>query len=138
MESTKIVRNLFAVLLAFCCIASAIKPVSATTAEPRIGSSSNASTTLNIVSNSASCSVYVTAKSSTYEVTANMALYCTDENPFEPLKTWLIIGTCSISATETWYVSRGHNYQVIADITVKTSSGKLVESFTVNSPVVHY
>lgn len=138
MKNAKRVKKLFAALLALCCIVSVIKPASAVTVQPKIDSSCTASATLKIALNSASCSVDARAKSLQHSITANMTLYCIDETPFKPLKTWSITGIYSISATETWYVSRGHDYQVIADITVKDSNSKLIESFTTTSAIIHY
>ena len=138
MKNVTIVRKLFAVLLTLCCIALAINPASAATIEPRLNSCSYANAELKINSNSASCSIHIITKFSDYKITADMTLYRINGTTFTPLKTWSIISTHTISTSETFYVSHGYDYQVIAYITVKDSSGKKLESFTVNSPVVHY
>lgn len=138
MKNAKNVRKLFVVLLILCYVDFAIGHAFATTIEPKIGTCIDANATLTILSNSASCYVCVTAKSSQYKITADMTLYRIDGTSFKPIKTWTITAADKISTTKTFYVTSGYDYQVIVYITVKDSSGKKLESFTVNSPVVHY
>lgn len=138
MKNAKIVRKLFVAVLMFCCITLTISSASAVAIEPKTDTVNYANATLSIKSNLASCSVTVRAKSLQYRITANMTLYRINGTTFTPLKTWSTTGTYTVKATESFYVAYGYDYQVKVNITVKDSSGKLIESFTTNSPVVHY
>ena len=55
-----------------------------------------------------------------------------------PLKSWSLSGATPFSKTKTYYVTKGYDYQVTAVITIRDSSGKLIESFTTYSSIVHY
>ena len=133
----KTTKKALVLLFALCYIGVAIAPAHATEAEPMSDTTNRATATLKIsASGQALCIIDVTARSSTNRIEVTMSL--NQINGKTPLKTWSLSGTGSFSATKTYYVVKGYDYQITAKITVKDSSGKLIESFTTNSSVVHY
>lgn len=54
------------------------------------------------------------------------------------IKTWDNSGTGSLSVNEDYYVTPGHDYQVIVTATVKNSSGTIIETPSTKSVVVPY
>lgn len=133
----KTTKKALVLLIALYCISVAIAPVHATEAEPMTDTTNRATVTLKIsASGQASCIIDVTTRSSTNRIEVTMSL--NQVNGKTPLRTWSVNGIWNLSATKTYYVVKGYDYQITAKITVKDSSGKLIESFTTNSSVVHY
>lgn len=130
-------KKAFVLLLALCCIGTTIIPAHATETQPMLDTVHEATAMLKISSSGqASCIVSVSARTSSHRVEVSMSL--NQINGKTPLKTWSLSGTGTFTATKTYYVVKGYDYQITAKITVKDSSGKLIESFTTNSSVVHY
>lgn len=133
----KTTKKLLVLLLALCCIGSILIPSFAAEAQPLTNSTYQAKALLLIdLSGKALCNVAVTASTTTYCIEATMSL--SQINGKTPLKSWSLSGTDPFSETRSYYVVKGYDYQVTADITVRDSSGKLIESFTTSSSIVHY
>lgn len=133
----KTTKKAFVLLLALFCIGATIIPAHATEAQPMTDTANKSALTLTINSSGqASCFVVVNTRTASNRVEVSMSL--NQINGKAPLKTWSLSGTGSFSATKTYYVVKGYDYQITAKITVKDSSGKLIESFTTNSSVVRY
>lgn len=130
-------KKLFALFLALCYVGIIITPAHATEIQPMTESTCNAMACLSIKSSGqASCEITTSARDTSLRIEVSLSL--NQINGKTPLKTWSLSGTGSFSATKTYYVVKGYDYQITAKITVKDSSGKLIESFTTNSSVVHY
>lgn len=133
----KTTKKAFVLLLALFCIGATIIPAHATEAQPMTDTANKSALTLTINSSGqASCFVVVNTRTASNRVEVSMSL--NQINGKTPLTTWSLNGIWNLSATKTYYVVKGYDYQITAKITVKDSSGKKLESFTVNSPVVHY
>ena len=130
-------KKVLVLLFALSCIGATIVPTHAAEVQPMTDTTYNSTAKLDIsVSGQASCIVVVNTRTTSHRVEVSLSL--NQINGKTPLKTWSLSGTGSFSATKTYYVVKGYDYQITAKITVKDSSGKLIESFTTNSSVVHY
>lgn len=140
MKTAKILKKLSALLLVLCCIIAIIVPTPASAVQPRVNGIDVSDVSISISSNGqASCSIFVTAKSGSYQIEVVMSLHQVDDEDPNPLKSWTVSGTGSVSAYKKYYVAKGHDYQVIADITVKDSHGNIIlNSFSTPSAIVHY
>lgn len=133
----KTTKKLLILLLALCCISSTIIPSYAAEAQPMAETTYVATALLSINSSGqALCTVIVNARTASYRVEATMSL--NQINGKTPLKSWPLSGTGRLYEAKTYYVTRGYDYQVTVDITVRDSSGKLIESFITSSSIVHY
>lgn len=133
----KATKKILVLLLSLYCIGSSIIPAHATEFQPRTATTYNAQASLLINANGqASCSVLVITRSTLYRIEITMSLNQTNGKTL--LKSWLLSGTGSLYNTKTYYVTKGYDYQVTADITIRDSSGKLIESFTTFSSIVRY
>lgn len=137
----KTAKKTLAVLLTVCCIMGLLTSAHATQAqaEPRIDTSSSAYASLKISSvGEATCKAAVIAKSLSYRIEINMSICRVINDIPDPLKSWGSTGVYSLDLTKQYYLSKGYDYQVIVAITVRDSSGKLIESFIISSSIVHY
>ncbi len=133
------VKKLLALLLTLHCVVAIIMPTNALEAQPLADGTNTAEATLAISPvGQASCGVTVKAKDLTYRIEATMSLYQIDDSYPDPLKSWTVSGVANISVTKSYYVTKGHDYQVMATITIKDSSGKQIESFDTPSSIIHY
>lgn len=80
----------------------------------------------------AGCGCSVLAKTG-YSVEVTMAL----EQDGHEIKTWTGSGS-RVDLGKTYYVTEGHDYQVVATTKVKTSGGLYLLSYTIGSQIVHY
>lgn len=131
------IKRMSALFLALCCAFSLIVPAFASEIEPASEDTKTFQATLSIdLTGQASCYIIANASSISHKIEAVMSLYRLG-NPV-PLKSWSSNGTGKLSMSKQYYVSHGYDYQVTATITVRDSEGKLIESITANSAVVHY
>lgn len=139
MKTTKTLK-IAVLLLALHCIIAIVLPTSASEIQPRVNGIDVSDVSISIdKSGQAVCSVFVTAKSSSYQIEVIMSLHQLEGNGPDPLKSWTINGVGSLSGSKKYYVARGYDYQVMADITVKDSRGNIIiDSFSTPSAVVHY
>lgn len=137
MKPVNIFKKFSAVFLALCCIFITTLQAYAEEIRPMADSIPNANVTLAIsLGGKASCDVNLTARLASYRIEVVMSLNQIGQST--PLKSWHASGTGSLSLSQNYYVSKGYDYQVIATITVKDSSGQSIESFPTTSAVVHY
>ncbi|MDE6590063.1 MAG: hypothetical protein K2K53_06925 [Oscillospiraceae bacterium] len=130
-------KRLLVSFLALCLAVSFAVPAFASEIEPITVITDDFRATLSIdFSGQASCDVKANANSISYKIEAVMSLYQLG-NPV-PLKSWSANGTGKLSMSQQYYVSHGYDYQVTATITVRDSEGRLKESITANSAIVHY
>lgn len=130
-------KRLLVLFLALCLGVSFVVPAFASEIEPAAEDTKIFQATLSIdFTGQASCYVVANASSVSHKIEAVMSLYRLG-NPV-PLKSWSSNGTGALSMSKQYYVSHGYDYQVTATITVRDSEGKLIESITANSAVVHY
>lgn len=133
----KNLKTLAIFVLVLCCLVSV--PTFACDIQPMSDGSKDFAAYLYIgTTGQASCTTDVTARIHTYQIELVMSLYQVDGDKPDPLKSWTANGRGSISVSKNYYVTKGHDYQVTADITVKDSNGKFIESFPVSSAIVHY
>ena len=133
----KTTKKLSALLLALCCLTVFVTQAFASEYQPMNEGTDHAAATLSITyMGQADCSVVVNARSMTYHVEVVMSLNQIGQPT--PLKSWSASGTGRLSLGQNYYVSKGYDYQVTATITVKDSSGQLIESFSTTSAVIHY
>lgn len=133
----KTAKKVLIALLTLICMMVAIVPAFSTDVCPMTDGTNIANVSLSInYSGQASCRTFVNARSNSYRIEVTMSLNQIGKST--PLKSWPLSGSGSLSATETYYVARGHDYQVTAAITVRDSDGKLIESFITKSSIVHY
>ena len=115
-------KKAFVLLLALCCIGATIIPAHATEAQPMTDTANKSALTLTINSSGqASCFVVVNTRTASNRVEVSMSL--NQLNGKTPLTTWSLNGIWNLSATKTYYVVKGYDYQITAKITVKDSSG---------------
>lgn len=139
MKNTKKTIKLLALLLALCCTVTTVTPVFATSVHPYTDDTDASGVKLSINSNGkALCTVFVNVRSYDHQAEVIMSLYQVDGGNQDPIKSWTISGKGNLSASKAYYVMSGHDYQVTANITIKDSNGKLIESFPVSSAIVHY
>lgn len=125
------------VVLVLCCIISLFVPAFASEVEPMSLGTKTFEVTLDISSDGqASCCAVANASLMSHKVEIVMSLNQIGQST--PLKSWSANGTGKLSLSQSYYVSKGYDYQVTATITVRDSSGKFIESFTTPSSVVHY
>lgn len=74
---------------------------------------------LSFSRNTATCSLVTTAQKGA-SITGTLTLY----RGGLTLKTWDIDGTTSVSFSDTYTVTRGYTYKLVADLTVSGSAGK--------------
>jgi len=133
----KTTKKMLPLLLALCCIVIVAVPAFATDIQPLTEDTTKCVASLFIdLSGQASCSVYANVKSPSNRISICMCLYRV--GAADPLKSWILEGTYRLSETKTYFVAKGHDYQVTATITVRDSGGKLIESFPTKSSIVHY
>ena len=133
----KTIKRMSALFLALCCIFTLIAPTYASEIEPMTDATDNFKAILSIdFSGEASCSVTGKASLMSHKIEVVMSLNQIG-NPI-PVKSWTANRTGVLSMSKNYYVSRGHDYQVSATITVRDSGGRFIESFTVYSAIVHY
>ena len=80
---------------------------------------------------SCSCSVLVDTG---YSVDVTMTL----EQDGVAIKSWTGSGSISVDMSKPYYVTSGHDYQVIVTVRVKTAEGSYLCSYTEHSPVKSY
>ena len=137
MKPVKIFKKFSVFFLALCCTFITTLPAYAEEIQPMADSTSNANATLSIsLDGQASCNVNITIRLASYRIEAVMSLNKIGQST--PLKSWSSSGTGRLLLSQNYYVSKGYDYQVTATITVKDSSGQLIESFSTTSAVVHY
>ena len=130
-------KKLLVPFLALCLAVSFAVPAFASEIEPMADTTDDFQATLSIdFSGQAFCGVKAIVSFASYKIEAVMSLYRIG-NPV-PLKSWSSNGTGALSMSKQYYVSHGYDYQVTATITVRDSEGRLIESITANSAVVHY
>lgn len=130
-------KRLLVLFLALCLGVSFAVPAFASEIEPATDDTRIFQATLSIdLTGQASCGVKANASSISHKIEAVMSLYQLG-NPV-PLKSWSSNETGELSMSKTYYVSHGYDYQVTATITVKDSVGRLIESITAKSAIVHY
>lgn len=133
----KHVKTLAIFVLVLCCLISV--PTFACNIQPMSDGVKDFGANLYIgTTGQASCTTDVTARIHTHQIELVMSLYQVDGEKPNPLKSWTANGRGSISVSKNYYVAKDHDYQVTADITIKDSNGKLIESFPVSSAIVHY
>lgn len=133
----KIVKKLLVLSLILCCIVTTATPANASDIQPISDGTNIADVSLSIShSGQASCIVSVNARSVSQHIEVIMSL--NQIGGSTPLKSWSLSGIGSLYAEKNYYVAQGYDYQVIAEITVKDSNGKLIEYFTAKSNIVHY
>lgn len=76
---------------------------------------------------------YLVYATSGYSVDVTMAL----EQDGVVIKTWTGSGT-TVELSESYYVTRGHDYQVVTTSRVKTSGGLYLLSYTLESDIESY
>lgn len=131
------IKRILFLLLCLCCAFPLVMPAFATEIEPIADATNDFRATLSIdLGGQASCGVTGKASLTSHKIEIVMSLSQLG-NPV-PLKSWSANGTGKLSMSENYYVSRGHDYQVTATITVKDSNGRFIESITANSKVIHY
>lgn len=131
------VKRMSALFLTLCCVLTLITSTYASGIEPTADATDNFRAILSIsLFGQASCSVTGKASMISHKIEVTMSLYQLS-NPI-PLKSWSASDTGTLIISKNYYVSKGHDYQVTATITIKDSGGGFIESFTINSPVVHY
>ena len=54
------------------------------------------------------------------------------------IKTWYASGSPAAAATKSYYVTHGHNYKVVATVSVYTSTGTYIETVSKTSKIVYY
>lgn len=130
-------RKLFLLAVTFLCVAAIAMPAFAASLLPMSDDTIKCETTLTINSRGmASCSADARSASIYHQVTIDMHLYRIGDSL--PLKTWSTTGDYVAAISKNYYVTKGHDYQVTADITIKDSNGNFIESFPVSSAIVHY
>lgn len=124
-------------LLVLVCIISTLGVYSSAEAaeiEPRFAGIASLAASLDISSSGcASCYGRVTPYSG-YKVTLKVAL----QRDGKTIKSWSDTDNETFSIDEIYYVTPGHDYQVVVTATVYNSSGKIVETPTADSAVVSY
>lgn len=78
------------------------------------------------------CGCSVLAKTG-YSVSVTMAL----ERDGVAIKTWTGSGS-RVDMEKPYYVTKGHDYQVVVTTQVKTAGGLYLLSYTIESPVEHH
>lgn len=56
----------------------------------------------------------------------------------DTIKTWTASGTKDIEILKEYWVASGHDYQVVVSATVRNSSGKIVDTPSIDSQVVSF
>lgn len=81
----------------------------------------------------ADCYGYVNIQDG-YSVDLTVAL----QRDGQTIKSWSDSGTKEVSMTKSYYVSKGHDYQVVVSANVYNSQGKLVDTPDIRSAVASY
>lgn len=128
-----------AMVLILCCSAGMIMPASATEIQPLYLATLDASADLKISSRgTATCSIRVQANLCSQSIEATTTLYRIDNSTDTPVASWFDSMNHIVSNTQTCGVSKGYNYQLRSYITIKNSSGGVIESFWKYSNVIYY
>lgn len=126
-----------AILLSICCIyTTSLCGLAADipTVSPQYIGVSDVFVDLSI-SSSGYASCYSSAKlNNGYTGTLKMSLY----REGILVKSWSTSGSSRITLDKGYYVSSGYRYQVIATVTVKNSSGYVVDIVTARTPTQSY
>ncbi len=137
MKTTKAAIKLSVMLLALYLISLIVTFAFASDIQPMADGTNSAKATLSISSNGlASCTISANTKSFSHCIEITMSLYRINDD--SEMKSWTMEGVYSLTETKNYYVAEGFDYQITALITVRDSSGKLIESFTTTSSIVHY
>ena len=127
-KSVSVILVLACMLSAFCIGARAVE------VEPCYTGIMSLSATLDISSGGqASCYGYVSSRSG-YSVDLKMKL----QRDGRTIKPWTDSGSKGFDILKTYYVTPGHDYQVVVTATVYNSSGKIVETPSAYSNEVSY
>lgn len=128
-----------AILLILCCSVGMIMPASATEIQPLYLATLEASADLSISSRgTATCSIYVETNLPSQSIEVTTTLYRIGGGPDTPVASWSDSMNHIVSNTQTRGVSKGYNYQLRSHITIKNSSGGMIESFWRHSNTVYY
>lgn len=124
-------------LLVLVCVLSTLSifpSAKAAEIEPRFTGIASLAASLDISSSGcASCYGRVTPYSG-YKVTLEVEL----QRDGKTIKSWSDTNKDTFSIDEIYYVTPGHDYQVVVTATVYNSSGRIVETPTTDSAVVSY
>lgn len=136
----KVFTRICAIILALCCFATtsafAVSSTLGDTIQLRYTGIDSISPYLTISSKGyATCSVSV-QPSSGYSVDVTLEL----QQDGTSIKSWS--GSAAypkkLSVGDSLFVVKGHSYQVVANATIKNSSGRVVSSPTSSSKIVSY
>lgn len=132
-------KKVLAMLLALCCVVGMFMPASATAIQPLYLATLEASADLAISSRgTATCSIYVETNLYSQSIEAATTLYRVGSGTDTPVASWSDSMNHIVSNTQTYEVSKGYKYQLRSHITVKNSSGGVIESFWRYSNVIYY
>ncbi len=102
--------------------------------EPRYNGVSSLAASLDISkSGCASCYGYVKTLTG-YTAVLTVEL----QQDGDTIKTWTASGTKAFDILKEYWVASGHEYQVVVTATVKNSSGKIVDTPSIDSQVVTF
>lgn len=90
----------------------------AASAAPRYAVTSRCEPKLSITGTTAQCGLRVTAQKGS-SITGTLTLY----RGSTPIKTWDIDETTSVSFSDTYTVTKGYTYKLVADLTVSGTGG---------------
>lgn len=131
---------LLTAILTLCVSASAVSPQEAADLSeitPRYAYIRNANASLTITSGLADGSATVSASSSSYDVELTVELQ-QNRSGWDTIKTWSDSGARYASTGGIWYVTSGYDYRVKASVSIKNSSGSIIEDTTFYSRTVSY
>lgn len=131
---------LLTAILTLCVSTSAVSPqeaVDLSEITPRYAYIRNANASLTITSGLADGSATVSASSSSYDVELTVELQ-QNRSGWDTIKTWSDSGARYASTGGSWYVTSGYDYRVKASVSIKDSSGSIIEDTTFYSRTVSY
>ena len=120
----KKVSRLFTVLLLLCVVASVS---SAEMVSPMYITIGDINATLTVQSGQANCGGTVSLNSISYGADITVTLQKKNGNNWAYVSSWSDSGSVLVSANGSVSVSTGYTYRVRASVTVKDSSGNVVE-----------
>lgn len=130
----RVTRSISISLALLCIITVLCAGTSAAEIEPRYTGIYGISANLNVNSGGrADCNGYVKTKSG-YSVDLIVEL----QRDGRTIKSWSESGSGTFSITESYYVTTGHDYQVVVSANVYNAQGTLLETPSAASIVVSY
>lgn len=132
MSHTK--KVCIAVLAVVCIVCSMLSSAFASEVQPHYTTLTLTKVELTIsASGLCDCTAKFATRNSSYNIALELILYRVDGNNMTEVKTWNYADTLSVDVGAKYYVSTGHTYQLVANVEVTNSAGRVLESVSTAS-----